>query len=170
VQERDVFLVENPAKLSRSIFGDNPFPEAVAISDFIRNHSRPGDRVAVIGSEPEIYFYSGRLSATGYIYMYPLMEPQPFASMMQREMIAEIDAARPRFLVLVDSQLSWLRQPDSDVTIFQWLAQTVQSGYHLVGIADMLPEGTEFHWADAATYRPRSPQKLLVYDREQDNP
>lgn len=168
VQQRDVFFVEDPAKLSRATFGDNPFPEALVISDFIRNHSRYGDRVAVIGSEPEIYFYSDRLSATGYIYMYPLTEAQPFASTMQKEMIAEIEAAQPRFLVLVNCRYSWLVQPNSDNTIFEWIDQYVR-GYHLVGIADMLAAGTEYHWDDAATYLPRSRDSLFVYDREQKN-
>jgi len=34
--------------------------------------------------------------------MYPLMENQPYAAEMQRRMIDEIEAARPRFVVLVN--------------------------------------------------------------------
>jgi Dolichyl-phosphate-mannose-protein mannosyltransferase len=165
-QEKDVFFEMNPLSACRKFYSINPFAEALEISDFIRTHSSLGERIAVIGSEPEIYFYSGRLSATGYVYTYPLMEPQPFASMMQKEMIAEIEAAHPRFLIMVDNPLSWLRRPNSDPTILVWFHKYSQNGYQLVGIADMMKEGTEYHWGDAATYRPRSPFRIFVYDRE----
>jgi len=51
--------------------------------------------VAVIGSEPEIYFYAQRHSATGFIYTYSLMEEQRFALAMQKQMIREIEEAKP---------------------------------------------------------------------------
>jgi hypothetical protein len=161
-----VFFVDDPLRVSREIYGENPFPEAVQIADYIRKHAHANDRIVVIGSEPEIYFYTGHLSATGFIYMYPLMEPQPYASTMQQQMISEIEATQPRFVVMVDSLVSWLRRPDSDVTIFQWLPHFLNTGYHLVGVADILPEGTQYHWADAASSPLRSRNRVFIYDRE----
>src|SRR5206468_3959543 len=79
------------------------------------------DTVAVIGSEPEIYFYSGRRSATGYIYTYGLMEAQKYASTMQDEMIREIETARPKFVVLVNVSTSWLVSRESATKIFRWV-------------------------------------------------
>ncbi len=73
--QQRVYLFDNsPDDVCRMVYGANPFPESLRIAEFIRNNSRPDDTVAVIGSEPQIYFYSGRRSATSYIYMYPLME------------------------------------------------------------------------------------------------
>src|SRR5262249_39038056 len=106
-----------PAEASRGIYGDNPFPESREIEGYIREHTAPGDGIAAIGSEPQIYFYSGRRSATGYIYTYPLMEIQPFASGMQQQMIREIESADPRYLVFVRVGGSWLYQENSDQTI-----------------------------------------------------
>jgi hypothetical protein len=73
--------------------------------------------LAVIGSEPEIYFYARRRSATGYLYTYPMMEPQPFAAKMQEEMMAEIERNKPECVVYVDDDISWLRRPNSDLRI-----------------------------------------------------
>ncbi len=81
VRESDLLFRMDPVAASRESFG---FPEALAVADFIQQHSQPSARIAVLGSEPEIYFYSHRLSATGYIYTYPLMEKQVYASHMQR--------------------------------------------------------------------------------------
>ena len=111
---RAVLFELGPGQISRAIYGRNPFPESVEVARYIREHSAAGDRVAVVGSEPQIYFYSARRSATGYIYTYPLMELQPYAPAMQREMIKEIEAAAPRFLVFVSATSSWIVRPGSD--------------------------------------------------------
>ena len=162
-QSNFLFTSDSPA-LFRSLYAGNPFAEALPISDYIKAHSSPQDRIAVIGSEPEIYFYSDRLSATGYIYMYPLTEVQPFASSMQRDMISEIKACHPRFVVFVDSPPSWLTRDKSDRTIFQWSGRYT-SQYRLAGIVDILGDHTEYHWSDAATYQPRSLFRVYLYDR-----
>jgi hypothetical protein len=166
VAEQHSFLFEmDPLVACRTFYPSNPFTEAPKIADFLRSHSAEGERIAVVGSEPEIYFYAKRRSATGYIYMYPLMEPQPFASSMQKEMISEIEAAHPNLLVYVDTPLSWLPGPNSDRTIFTWAEKYVESGFQLVGVVDMFDDQTEYHWEDAGTYRARSPFKILIFKR-----
>jgi Dolichyl-phosphate-mannose-protein mannosyltransferase len=125
------------APLSHALYGNEPFAEAEAVSRFIRANSQPDARIAVLGSEPEIYFLSRRHSATGYIYMYPLMEPQPFARQMQDEMIREIETNRPEYVVVAIMDSSWLASPASDRKIFDWW-QNYQANYALAGIADMI--------------------------------
>jgi 4-amino-4-deoxy-L-arabinose transferase-like glycosyltransferase len=79
----------------RPLYAINPF---LAAGDYIRNHSEKDARVAVLGSEPEVYFYAQRHSATDYILTYALGENQPFALQMQNEMISEIEAAKPEYM------------------------------------------------------------------------
>jgi len=165
VPQREFFFEIDPLTACRKLYATNPFAEALQISDFIKSHSTAEDRIAVIGSEPEIYFYSGRLSATGYVYMYPLTEVQPFASTMQKEIISEVEKARPRFVVFVDTPLSWLLHADSDTTIILWAEKYVQTGYQLAGIIDMLAAGSQYHWEDAKSYGPRSPYRIFVFER-----
>jgi hypothetical protein len=76
--------------------------------------------VAILGSEPQICFYAHRRSATGHIYMYPLMEGHPFAANMQREMILEIEQSRPEYFVCVGIWWSWLSTERSGDELFQW--------------------------------------------------
>ncbi len=157
-----------PAVIDKLLYGDNPFPEAIEIGNYLKEHTGPDDRIAVIGSEPEIYFYSGRKSATGYIYTYPLMEKQAFAHHMQQEMIAEIEQAKPKYIVMVTVQKSWLRRPDSDKTIFDWSEKYVSSGYVLDGIADIGDEGTHYTWGpEAMQYQPKSGSLVFVFKRRQ---
>src|SRR6185369_3423720 len=125
------------ALLSHAFYGNETFPVAEVVSKFIRANTPPDTRIAVLGSEPEIYFLSRRHSATGYIYMYPLMEHQPFARRMQDEMIREIETAAPDFVVVALMDNSWLVSSDADKRIFEWWDE-YQSRYTLVGLTDMI--------------------------------
>jgi 4-amino-4-deoxy-L-arabinose transferase-like glycosyltransferase len=84
------FFRVSPDDACRMIYQANPFPESVRVAEYVRQHTSPNDTIAVLGSEPQIYFYAKRHSATGYIYTYGLMEPQKYAHQMQHEMIREI--------------------------------------------------------------------------------
>lgn len=129
-QQRDFFFQLPANAVSRIIYaGDVPFTAMPAVGDYLRGHSSTGATVAVIGSEPELYFYAQRHSATGYLYMYALMEPQPFASEMQHEMISEIETNQPEFLVFVANPNSWSVRPASDKTVFQWFGHYSSTAY-----------------------------------------
>jgi hypothetical protein len=41
-------------------------------AEYLREHTRPGDRVQTYGMDPYVLFLAGRLSATPYIYAYDL--------------------------------------------------------------------------------------------------
>jgi Dolichyl-phosphate-mannose-protein mannosyltransferase len=153
--------------ITRMLYRYNPFPEAIEVASYLKEQTGPDDRIAVIGSEPEIYFYSGRKSATGYIYTYPLMETQKFAHHMQTEMIAEIEHAKPKYIVTVSVATSWLAHPESDRTIFEWSEKYVSANYVLDGIADMTPAATQYVWgADALKYHPKTTNVLMVFRRK----
>jgi 4-amino-4-deoxy-L-arabinose transferase-like glycosyltransferase len=96
--QRDYLLAEDVNKVSRMTYGMNPFPESLKIAEFIKANSSSEDTIAILGSEPQIFFYADRRSATSYVYVYPLMEPQPYALQMQQEMIQQIESTKPKFL------------------------------------------------------------------------
>ena len=158
--QRDYLLESDPVVISRMNFGFNPFSEALQIANFIKNHSSKDDKVAVLGSEPEIFFYSQRHSATAYIYTYSLMEPQPYALDMQREMISQIEANKPKYIVFVNIFHSWIVWPDSKRLIFDWVGSYVLSHYRQVGLVEILyPEQTLYHWDSVA--KPSNPDNWI---------
>jgi hypothetical protein len=115
-----VWLGLTPMEAIRSIYGSSLFVETAKAADYLKANAAPDARVAVLGSEPEIYFNARRRAATGNLYMYPLMEEQPYASKMQEDMIGEIERARPAYVIYVDDQYSWLARPDSAQKLFEW--------------------------------------------------
>ena len=87
--------------------------------------------VVTLGAEPEIYFLSHRRSASGYIYKDVLMETQPFARRMQKEMIHEIESAQPECVAVVVCNNLGLSRPESDREIFDW-SGPYRTNYNLI--------------------------------------
>jgi hypothetical protein len=168
--DQRMFLFNGTAdEVCRRIYGGNPFPESFEIAEYIKQNSSPDDTIAILGSEPQIYFYSCRQSATRYIYTYPLMELHNFAEEMQKEMISEIESARPKFVVFVSVPTSWIRNPDSKTAIFEWSEQYIKQFYDIAGIAEIQPMGRAiYHWNNLpAGYTPKARYWIAVYRRKQ---
>jgi hypothetical protein len=152
------------------MYGSEAFAEAVDVGKYLRSHTVPSDTICVMGSEPEIYFYARRRSATGYIYTYPLLEPQPYALAMQQQMAQEIEAARPAYVVWVHVDNSWTQAQDvaPPEFIFQWWLAYGQR-YELVAVEDLsLPAGQrrlDEQLGPAAERRVGSGKALLIYRR-----
>ena len=165
--DRQTYFTDSIHEACRRIYGTNPFPEAVEIGAYIRTNSDESARVAVLGSEPEIYFYAQRHSATGYIYTYPLTEEQAYSSTMQREFIREVESAAPEFVVYVLIEPSWLRHAHSDDLIFRWADLYTRDHYSLVGVADGGGNHDVYRWGmEVPAYRPRRSEIVLVYKRD----
>lgn len=166
VQARAALLAE-PTALTRAIYGQNPFPEAIEVARWLEAHAAPDEQIAVIGSEPQIYFLARRRAATSYMYTYPLMESHPFAHQMQEAMIAELERAQPRFLVLVNVDTSWSRTPTSSLRLLEWAERTVNAGYAQVGLVEIPADGPAVsRWGAAARdAAPRTPAFVAVFER-----
>ena len=166
VAQRGYLFEEAPTKLARTVYGANPFPESLEIAKFIESHSAATDRVAVFGSEPQLFFYSGRHSATGYIYVYSLMEKHEYSLSMQQEMIREVMSSNPKFIVLAMIATSWLMRPESEKYIFGWFNGYIRDNYRLVGVVDIIsPETTVYKWyGDAQRYTIQSTSHVLIYE------
>lgn len=130
----------SPVKSCRQIYGSTLFPEAVQIADYVRTNTPPQATLAVIGSEPEIYFYARRHSATGYIYMYPLMEHHEYALKMQENMIHEIETAQPEYVVFIQVNQSWLERASSHKKLQEWWTKYQTAHYDRVRTVDIETE------------------------------
>ena len=161
------YMAAEPLEVSKAYYGANPFVESVEIADYIKRNSSSTDKIAIMGSEPQIFLYADRRSATGYIYTYALVEPQAYNLQMQKEMIKEIEAAKPKFLVSCVVNYSWLRSPGAPSLIFDWFTIYAQDNYSIVGITDMQPSGSIYKWgAEALNYAPTSDNFVLIFKRK----
>jgi hypothetical protein len=166
-KERDFFLETDPDQACRSVYFSEPFPEAVPVADYIRRHTPENSKIAVLGSEPEIYFYAHRHSATGYIYTYGLMENQKYALKMQEQMITEIEASRPETLVFVNLYTSWDPNRSTKEHIYEWARRYIQEHYEITGVVDVPMTKTNYRWgSEAKNYNPKPYYAILVFTRK----
>jgi hypothetical protein len=155
-----------PIQLSRTVYGLNPFPESLQVAQFIRANTEENDRIAVLGSEPQIYFYAGRRSASGYVYMYAMMENHDYALKMQKEMVQDIESTQPKFLVFVNVDTSWLKNRDSHTLLLDWIQSYHAEHYRLVGLVTISQQDTQYYWAQNVKWPPNSPLWIAVLQRK----
>jgi 4-amino-4-deoxy-L-arabinose transferase-like glycosyltransferase len=163
------YYLDDPVDLvSEKAYPGNPFVEALEIGKYIARNTTEEDRIAILGSEPEILVYSGRRSATGYVYVYPLVELHANNVKMQHEMMSEIEAARPKYLVYCNLAVSWLATSESPKDILQWFNRYAPAHYDVVGMVEMSSDGapSEYYWDAAARRRPPRENSVYVLRRK----
>jgi 4-amino-4-deoxy-L-arabinose transferase-like glycosyltransferase len=147
------FFIQTPTQASRTLYGSEPFPETVEISRYLKAHSNPGDRIAVLGAEPQIFFYTGRRSATGYIYFYGVWEVPAVAERMAKEMVREIEAAQPRYVIV----------EFIPPRLIDWARGYLNTNYSIVGRVDIVSDDrTDYHWGEKARSPGTAPARTLV--------
>lgn len=163
IGQRDVWFRLGPDEVSRRLYFNNPFPESPEIARYLGERSSPDDRVAVLGSEPQILFLADRRSALRPIYMYALTEPHPYALRLQEETIREVEAALPRFIVVVRVGTSWMFRSASPRRILEWMDAWIPPRYEQVGIVDIFgDQPTVYRWDEAARGRSHDARDFIV--------
>ncbi len=155
-----VWFTHSPKKAAETIYTSSVFGDARELADFIQKNTKPDARIAVIGSEPEIYFYSRRRSATGHIYTYALMETHPYAARLQDEMIKQVEAGQPEYVVYVQNHFSWLTQEASEKKILEWWPKYWEDNLQLLRTVTTRQGAEEFAEKDPA--RPGSSGNYLL--------
>jgi hypothetical protein len=169
VRQRRFYFSLDPAAAMESTYGINPFFAAMKTANYVREHSSEDARIAVLGSEPEIYFYAHRRSATGYLYMYSLIVRQKYTARMQQELIKEVETNRPEYLIYADVEESWGEERDrapQASAFLAWLREYTRTYYETDGVAEVGLSAKDV-WGEAAkNYRAANTQAIYVLKRK----
>ena len=165
-QHREILFRMSPDEVSARTFGWNPFPEAVEVARVLRERSGPDDRIAMLASEPEIYFYAHLRGATPFLYMTELLRDHEISRVLQGEMIATIEATGPRYLVFSSRFDPFARRPRRGAPLYRWAREVASREFVRIGVVEIRRDGpSRYHWGDDATMPPRTPDWLMVYER-----
>ena len=167
VQQRSkLYFSTRVDKVSREIYMGNPFADSKNIAEFIKQNTKEGDKMAVFGSEAQLYYYTGLRSATGYMFTYEMVKKMPHAEKMQLEMINEIDSVKPAIYVFSNVNTSWLVEPGSPDTIFKWMDESIRKDYMPIGVVDLIDNKSVFVKDTAVyTYKPVSRNVVWIFKR-----
>jgi hypothetical protein len=168
LDQRKLLFQTSPEALSRILYGSNPFTESLVIADYVHENSSPQDKIAILGSEPQIFFYADRISATKHILTYYLMGNHQHANIMQKEAMTDIELSKPPILINVVIPTSWLFQKDSKPMLFHWLDSFVSRYYKLAGIVEILnTKTTNYYWGeDVINFSPKRDSFIQIYQRK----
>jgi hypothetical protein len=91
---------------------------------------------------------------------------------MQEEMIRQIQASEPSYLVFVEIDPSWLVGRQSNIDIVDWGNRYAHACFDLVGIADLIgPEETRMLWDEAVRgYEPAAASVVYTFRRKNEGP
>jgi len=140
MRQRILYFSLEPSVAINATYGSNPFVAAIQTANYIRQNSPGNARIAVLGSEPEIYFYAHRQSATGYLYMYSLIVRQKYTERMQKEFVREVETNRPEYLVYVDVADSWGEDREhapQASELLAWMREYAHDHYVVDGVAEL---------------------------------
>ena len=145
--------------LARIVYPGNPFAESIEIGNYLRSHTAPGDSIAILGSETQIYFYAQRPSASRFLNAYYLTANHPRNREMQHEMIRDIERVRPVYLIVVHIPFSWGLLSTSPQDILRWY-EMYRENYQVEGIVQMQRRGSVATWGPEA--RALEPTKSYI--------
>lgn len=114
--------------------GVMPFHQSISISNYLKSQTNKDSTVYIIGSEPQILFYSGLKSPGRFFYFYPLMVQTKYKDTYREEAIITLRNNMPDYLILVNNPTSHLiSNPDPFLIA---LSRLFFSKYELLAISN----------------------------------
>ncbi len=112
IAQRDVLFMDKPENALSKHYKWGMFKEMPAVGNYVRNLIPQTERLSIFSNEPELLFYANRVSASGYIYNYPLFECQPYGPAMVEEYKQQIMANPSKLFVYQSGDLQICNQPE----------------------------------------------------------
>jgi|GEM_PF-647574 len=169
---KSYYFHPNYELILRQVYGSNPFPEAMEIGNYINSHAKPEDNITLIGSEPQIYFYTHKKSPSRHAYFTSVVNAIPQHYYWQREFVKDVEKQKPRYLVFFNHSISLLVQPNVDQYVFEWANKYITANYKTVGIVDMVDgQQSTYVWDDAVnTYKPQGKNVIYIFETKVTDP
>jgi 4-amino-4-deoxy-L-arabinose transferase-like glycosyltransferase len=167
-KQKNYYFSPDYLNILRQVYGDNPFSECKAVADKIKTLSKPEDKLAVWGAEPQLYFDTQLHCPYRHSFISFTSPMDDNAKAWREEVKKDVEEAKPRFFVIVNHPFAWSLPPGSDADLFQWGYKYVNQYYDLVGFADIIPgQRPAYVWDQAAlTYKPKGQKYLVVFKRK----
>lgn len=119
----------SPNQLVKQVYArDDFFGETKAASEIIKSRTSLRDYVFVYGSEPQINFYSKRLSPDRFVYLNYILWPTPFSGKYAHELVNSLNNNPPKIIVIVNTFPSFVPK-----TLSAYLEEKLRMEYELIG-------------------------------------
>ena len=143
------------------------FPELQKIGVELGRRTKAGDKIGILGSEPELLVYANRNSASGHLFLYNLLSQGPRSARLQEQYLQDLRQNKPAFLVWVTGTGSWTTDYFR-TDFFRKTRPIVESGYVLCGKAEAFEDGQPgvVVWdRNALQYQFKGNHQIYIYKR-----
>lgn len=162
-------------RILREVYQMNPFPEAQVLGNFIRENTDEDDRIAVVGSEPEMYIYSGRRGVSKYHYYFSVLMSDtitfPESKDRQNAFIEDIKQEKPKYMLVFRHRNSIWASPNASYMIFSKFDAITDEDYDLICYVDMISDfDTKYIWyEDLNKYEPTGRYSILLFEKKNED-
>lgn len=124
-----------PNRISIQLYGPQMFSIALPVGRYVASQTDPTDKIYILGSEQEIYFYSQRACVNNYITAYSLTYAYGDPVARQREVIQALRKELPPYILKINQESSLYDYPavHKENMIFNDVFNLVEDKYVLAG-------------------------------------
>ena len=156
----------SPSEFNLRIYTkENPFTESRLVTEKLAEISEAGDNVFVIGSEPQLYFYSNRFSLSRFNVSYPLVLDTPKIKDYQNEVINYFEQDPPRAIVFSLRPYSSFLNQTSSADLVKYLSDFLNQNYALKG-GYIWDDDESGHWQDAINVEQENDISFLLFTKK----
>jgi hypothetical protein len=123
----------------QKIYPGDIFAETPLLASRLAQATAPQERVFVFGTEPEVLFYAQRVSATRYIFLYPLYGPYRGVREKQQAAARQIELNRPAAVAYIPNGV--LLQSGTEQFFTQWTETYLRENFRGDGCVTRDPVG-----------------------------
>lgn len=164
---KDYFFNPDFAKIHFETYNNNMFPELERIGQELARRVPEGQRIGIMGSEPELLVAAGRESCSKYLMIYALLSDPELSPPMQEDYLREMQACAPEYIVWNLNSASWTRGYEQ-LKFFKELKQWLDQNYELTGMAESRDDKPGILvWDEGLrTHQPTSNFRIFVMKRK----
>ncbi len=131
----DYYFQPDYYKIHFRQYAQNMFPELERLGKDLAKRVPEGQKIAVMGSEPELLVAADRESCSKHLMVYSLLIDPVKSPPMQQEYIQELQSCNPEYIVWATGTGSWAPGYDR-LQFFETLISWVEQNYEIVGLAE----------------------------------
>lgn len=161
------FFSPNYPEILEKCYPWNGFAEAKAVAKELKKRIKPGERIAIYGSEPQINYYTGTEHCSPHLFMYPVVREHKLKNQFQQQFLADMAACDAEYVVLTASEASWLPGFTETPLFKKNLFPKLTERYDLIGRANIGQTPMNIVWDDALkTHQPPQCPPMFVFRKK----
>jgi hypothetical protein len=138
------------------------------ITDFLKKEMKAGEKVGILGSEPQYYVYLNQQAPSRHFYLAFLSRPIEQSEAWHNEALNDFKNAQSDYLVFHMMPYSWMFRENTLKIFREGIYSHMRQNYTPVAWYDYTDKnkGDFVTGAAAATYQPKSKTYIMVMKRK----